>query len=121
MTSTDSITATYLASNLKRLRSMNDYTLKQVAAYVGICFGTVAKYESYGDKFVFPSHKTIDKLAELYQVRIWMLFAPDGAAQAQVALTGPSFEDALLIINRHIVDAGIQLKRTKRNAPVMHP
>lgn len=113
MDQSDSRTASIFAKNIKRLRAMHDLTLKQFAASIGVSYATANRYETVG-AFMFPKPTTIDRIADLFQLRIADLFSPDGASKRQIALGDPSLEDAMYILNNKLEKAGFQLRTLKK-------
>lgn len=107
-----SLTEKILSTNLRSLRILHEYTLKQIGEELSVGPSTVSRYERAGPRFVFPQPEAIDKLASIYGVKIADLFSPLGAKEKRTALR-PAVEDAVYILNNYLNRAGFHLRQTK--------
>jgi transcriptional regulator with XRE-family HTH domain len=99
-----------IATNLKNLRKAHGYSLREAGAQLGISHVNIHCYESLNDKWMMPSFPILERLAELYGCRIADFFIKGGSAARTQRLTGATLDDSIMVVNRHLANAGLQLR-----------
>lgn len=105
-------TALIFARNLRLMRETLKLTQQNLADLIDVSKPSVTRYEST-KQFNMPQPETIDKLANVLGVRIADLFSPDGASAKRATTASLSKEDLCYMINRHLENAGLQLRVLK--------